>query len=306
MATWSLAALGDSIPAGTACDCTPYPQLSALDLSLPGGPEVTASNEAVGGFTSFDVLHQLSSASAAIDPVKAARLVEIEVGANDVAPSSSCGTDVACYQPKITDLSVNLHDIVDHVHELTAGHAVPVVLLDYWSVWLGGQYAQQQGQAYADAAAGVTDKVNTVIREVAAQTGSAYVDLRAAFKGPDYAYDETHYLATDGIHPNATGHQKIAAALGEVAQKQMQPEGLLHPAGPACCGGGQTIPAAQESVPRRFTGQQSIDLQQADLLAPPASDTMTSEPEKLPVEVSPAQSRWADAHPYLRVSASRG
>ena len=48
-----------------------------------------ASNEAVSGFTSFDVLHQLSSASAAIDQVKAARLVEVEVGANDVAPSSS-------------------------------------------------------------------------------------------------------------------------------------------------------------------------------------------------------------------------
>lgn len=222
-AAWSLAALGDSIPAGTACDCTPYPQLSASDLSSPDGPAVTASNEAVAGFTSFDLLHQLSNASATIDQVKAARLVEIEVGANDVAPSSSCGTDVACYQPKITDLRANLHAIVDRVHELSAGHAVKVVLLDYWSVWLGGQYAQQQGQAYADAAASVTDKVNTEIREVAAQTGSPYVDLRAAFKGPDYAYDETHYLATDGIHPNATGHQQIAAALGEVAQKRMQP-----------------------------------------------------------------------------------
>jgi lysophospholipase L1-like esterase len=220
--TWSLAALGDSIPAGTACDCVPYPQLSASDLSPPSGPAVAASNEAVSGFTSLDVLHQLNSTSAATNSVKAARLVEIEVGANDAAPSGSCGTDAACYQPKIADLSVNLHDIVDRVHELTAGHAVSVVLLDYWSVWLGGKYAQQQGQAYADAAASVTDKVNTVIREVAAQTGSAYVDLRAAFKGPDYAYDETHYLATDGIHPNATGHQKIAAALGEVAQKRMR------------------------------------------------------------------------------------
>lgn len=250
--TWSLAALGDSIPAGTACDCTPYPQLSASDLSLPGGPPVTASNEAVAGFTSFNLLNQLSSASTAIDPVKAAHLVEIEVGANDAAPSSSCGTDAACYQPKITDLAVNLHDIVGRVHELTAGHAVRVVLLDYWSVWLGGQYAHQQGQAYVDAAASVTDKVNTVIREVAAQTGSAYVDLRAAFKGPDYAYDETHYLATDGIHPNATGHQKIAAALAEVARKQMQLEGLLHPAAPACCGD-QATPAATPSATKAWT-----------------------------------------------------
>ena len=128
---------------------------------------------------------------------------------------------MSCYLPKVKDLSLNLHEIVTRVHELAAGHAVRVVLLDYWSVWLGGQYAHQQGQAYADAATGVTDKVNTAIRDVAGQTGSTYVDLRAAFKGPDYAYDETHYLATDGIHPNASGHQKIAAALGAVAAKPM-------------------------------------------------------------------------------------
>jgi acyl-CoA thioesterase-1 len=44
----------------------------------------------------------------------------------------------------------------------------------------------------------VTDQVNTVIKAAAAQSGSAYVDLRAAFKGPDYEFDETHYLSNDG------------------------------------------------------------------------------------------------------------
>src|SRR5262245_45453131 len=206
---WSMVALGDSVPAGAACGCTPYPQLTASDLSPPAGPAVTAQNEAVNGFTTVDVLDQLSRASDVIDHVKAAGLVEVEVGANDVPHSSSCGTDVACYLPKVPEITANLHAIVVRVHELTGGQAVNVVLLDYWSVWLGGQYAQQQGQAYVDAAATVTDRVNTAIRDVAAQTGSAYVDLRAAFKGPDYAYDETHYLAADGDHPNAAGHAQI-------------------------------------------------------------------------------------------------
>ncbi|HXF03099.1 MAG TPA: SGNH/GDSL hydrolase family protein [Arthrobacter sp.] len=219
--TWSIVALGDSVPAGDACGCTPYPELSASDLSSMAGIPATTSNEAVGGFTTVDVLHQLSSTSASIDEVKSARLVEIEVGANDVPHSSSCGTNVDCYLPRITEIKSNLHDIVNRVHELTAGHAVDVVLLDYWSVWLGGQYAHEQGQAYVDAAATVTDEVNTVIREVAAQTGSAYIDLREAFKGPDYNYDETHYLAPDGDHPNAAGHEKIAAALVEVVQKRI-------------------------------------------------------------------------------------
>jgi hypothetical protein len=34
-------------------------------------------------------------------------------------------------------------------------------------------------------------EVNDVIEGTATQTGSAYIDLRAAFKGPNYAYDET-------------------------------------------------------------------------------------------------------------------
>jgi lysophospholipase L1-like esterase len=41
----------------------------------------------------------------------------------------------------------------------------------------------------------------------------------AAFKGPDYAYDETHFLASDGDHPNAAGHEQIATATEAVIEK---------------------------------------------------------------------------------------
>ena len=216
-----MVALGDSVPAGAACRCTPYPQLSAAQLSPPAGPAVAAQNDAVSGYTTVDVLDQLSSSSDVIDHVKAADLVEVEVGANDVAHSKSCGNDLACYEPEVPEVKANLHAIVVRLHELADVQPVNVVLLDYWSVWLGGQYAQEQGQEYVAAAATMTDEVNTAIREVAAQTGSAYVDLRAAFKGPDYSYDETHYLAPDGDHPNAAGHQKIASALVEVVKKRI-------------------------------------------------------------------------------------
>ena len=215
-----LAALGDSVPAGTACDCTPYPELSASALSTSEGRTVTAWNDAVAGLTSVGLLDQLDGSSAVINHVRNADLVVVQVGANDVARSSSCGDDAGCYLPQVPKVEDNLRAIVGRVHELTAGHPVDVVLLDYWSVWLGGQYAREQGQAYVDAADTVTDNVNGAIRAVAAQTGSAYVDLRAAFKGPDYSYDETHYLASDGEHPNAAGHQKIASALVAVVDEQ--------------------------------------------------------------------------------------
>ena len=92
-----------------------------------------------------------------------------------------------------------------------------MVLLDYWSVWLGGEYATAQGQAYVDAATAVTTSVNDTIHAVARATGSSYVDLRTAFRGPDDAWDETHLLAPDGEHPNAAGHERIAEAVAQAA-----------------------------------------------------------------------------------------
>jgi lysophospholipase L1-like esterase len=219
--TWSVVALGDSVPRGTNCDCTPYPPLTADGLMASSGQAVAATNDAVAGYTTEDVLRQLDSKTDVIDHVRSADVVEIEVGANDVAYSKSCGTDVACYAPRVPTIEKNLAAIVGRVRSLTSGRKALVVLLDYWSVWLGSQYAAAKGDAYVAAAEQVTDDVNRVIKSTAAKTGSAYVDLRAAFKGPNYAYDETHYLASDGDHPNAAGHEQIATATQAVIEESL-------------------------------------------------------------------------------------
>jgi lysophospholipase L1-like esterase len=177
---------------------------------------VAATNEAVAGATTADVIAQLDSDRAVIDHVRAAHAIEIEVGANDVSHSPECGTRVDCYSPELSALQKNLGTILAKAAELTSGHHVSVVLLDYWSVWLGGKYAAEQGPAYVEAAKELTDRVDAIIKGTAADSGSSYVDLRAAFKGPDYAYDETHYLASDGDHPNAAGHEQIAKAVEAV------------------------------------------------------------------------------------------
>jgi lysophospholipase L1-like esterase len=220
--TWSIVALGDSVPSGNNCGCTPYPQLSAQGLTQKTGQTVTATNEAVGGYTTTNVLTQLSSDNTVIDQVRTADAVEINVGANDVPYNkNSCATSVDCYAPLVAPMQKNLTAIVTRVHDLTSGHKVVVVLLDYWSIWLGGTYARKQGHPYVSAARQITAKVDSAIKTTATQSGSAYVSERQAFKGPSFGYIESHYLAPDGEHPNAAGHQAIATATETVIESTL-------------------------------------------------------------------------------------
>lgn len=217
----SVVALGDSVPRGTACHCTPFPSLTANALSASSGREFKAANDSVAGATSADILTQLMSDSAVIEHVRTADVVEIEIGANDVGYSNTCGTSVSCYASRVPAMEKNLAAIVSRTRALRPGHKALIVLLDYWNVWLGGKYAAAKGPAYVAASEQLTDDVDAAIKRIASSSGSAYVDLRAAFKGPEYDADETRFLATDGDHPNAAGHKQIAKATDAVIEKTL-------------------------------------------------------------------------------------
>lgn len=212
--------LGDSVPSGHRCDCTPFPELVASHLASVTAPPVQSYNDAVPSFRSGDVLAQLQGNPWVRAHVRAAQVVVVEIGANDVSYDWSCGTSASCYTSRLWRVSATLTRIVATIRALTAGHPVAVVLLGYWNVWLDGRYAAARGSAYVRASDEVTWATNAVVRSVAARTSSAYADLWLAFRGLTMR-DDTGLLAPDGDHPNAAGHAVIAAAVLRVLRADL-------------------------------------------------------------------------------------
>ena len=81
----AITALGDSVPYGTACECTPYPRLTGSDVARVAGHPVETSNDAAPGYKSGDVLAQLDHDTNIMAHVEHSQAVTVEVGANDVA-----------------------------------------------------------------------------------------------------------------------------------------------------------------------------------------------------------------------------
>lgn len=129
----AVTALGDSVPYGTACECSPYPQLSGADIARIAGHPIAVSNDAVPGFTTGNVVRQLDDDNVSTD-VAASEVVLTEIGANDVAYSATCGTTVSCYDTRLPDIARNLTTIVERVRALRHDPELTVMLLDYWSV----------------------------------------------------------------------------------------------------------------------------------------------------------------------------
>ncbi|MDA8435755.1 MAG: SGNH/GDSL hydrolase family protein, partial [Actinomycetales bacterium] len=203
--------LGDSVPSGSRCGCRPFPALVAARLAAITGPPVVSYNDARGGHVAADVLAVLRGSANVRAHVRAAQVVVVEIGANDVQYSATCGTTASCYAARLPRVRQTLLQIVATIRSLAAGHRVAVLLLGYWNVWLDGRYAAARGAAYVKASDSVTWSTNATIRGVAQRTGSAYADLWLAFRGTT-ARDDTALLASDGDHPDAAGHAVIAAA----------------------------------------------------------------------------------------------
>jgi lysophospholipase L1-like esterase len=191
---------GDSVPAGTACGCTAFPDIYAGLLGA------TSQNLAESGFTSLDVRQQLATPQAAA-AVRTASVVMVMAGANDLAEAFDAGG--GSYAAPAAQVQQNIAAVVAAVHGLRP--SASVLIFGYWNVVEDGDVGRTDygGDGVAEAAA-ATKYCNDALRRAA--TGAIYVDTTTALKGDNGHADPTDLLAADGDHPNAAGHEAIAEA----------------------------------------------------------------------------------------------
>lgn len=201
-------AFGDSVPAGAACFCRPFPALYADELATNG----RSTNLARSGFTSADVLSQVGD-PAAQTAIRAASVIVIMIGANDLATIFAAGGSTAAYQQAAATVRANVTALLGRIRAIQAP-PVPVLVLGYWNVVEDGDVASSAYSAADTAqAATITGYANDALRAAATAGLATYVPTLPAFKGDDGTANPTGLLTSDGDHPNARGHAAIAAAL---------------------------------------------------------------------------------------------
>jgi lysophospholipase L1-like esterase len=209
--------IGDSVTAGTACDCTDFVHRYAAQIPASAGGAARAVNLGVGGQTSAELLSEIGSGGAMAQQVAAADVLLVTIGANDLVPLqdtwSSSGCAASCSSPAVLAVGRNITGIVDHAKALRGGRPIRILVTDYWNVFEDGDVASaSHGSAYLAWSDALSRQLNASVCSAARGAGATCVDLYGPFKG-DGSRNPTALLAGDGDHPNAAGHDLIAAAL---------------------------------------------------------------------------------------------
>ncbi len=210
--------LGDSVTAGTACNCEDFITRYADAISASSGHLSVGINLGVPGATSTDLESDLENSDQVRSAVRAASSVIVTIGANDLnedlQEEDAGPCDESCYGPDIAAMGARVSHILQHIRSLRGAQSTKILVTNYWNVFIDGDVAKESGGkrqlAWSDE---VTRQANTALCSAADLAGAVCVDLYTAFKGASGERNLTDLLAGDGDHPNAAGSKVITGAL---------------------------------------------------------------------------------------------
>lgn len=204
--------LGDSVMAGTNCDCDGITAGRAASLEAFWKVPVKQVNLGESGATTDDLLDDLTNDPRTMSEVTHADVVVVIIGANDLTDDldtwrrTGCGR--SCYLPHAQQVGTRLAKILRRVENLEAGRRFTLAVDGYWNILADGQTALAQGGwPQLSWSRAVTAAVDAAIEDAATAAGARYVDLRAVF-----THTPDPLLADDGDHPNAAGVAAIVKA----------------------------------------------------------------------------------------------
>ncbi|GAA1973279.1 hypothetical protein GCM10009798_38130 [Nocardioides panacihumi] len=211
-------ALGDSVPSGHACGCSPFPETYGSLLSRRTGAQVTVDNRAASGLQTADVIDQLRDPDVE-GAVRRADVFLVTIGANDFGDhhdqvvGGTCGAgDSDCVSDELDTMGAHLASVLARIRALRHGEPTSMLVTGYWNVFEDGDVARRAyGEAGLQASLRLTQRANAVIRSVSTAAGARYVDLYQPFE--QAGRDVTALMAADGDHPDAAGHRLIARTL---------------------------------------------------------------------------------------------
>lgn len=214
----TLVGLGDSVPSAETCGCTGYVEQVGQRLGALTDRSWVVHNDANGGWTTADVEDDLGS-SPTRDHLAHADLVLVEVGANDFdldrVDDQGCfpaaGSD--CWSATVAGMRDGLTRIIAAIRRIDHRPDLRIALLGYWNVTVDGSVGRALGEDFVLGSDELTRLVNETVRQVAASTGTVYVDAYSPLKGTSGTRDPTGDLLDDGDHPNASGHTLLSTAV---------------------------------------------------------------------------------------------
>lgn len=206
--------LGDSVPAGTACGCTAFPEL-VTQIARRDEPAANGTNLASEGATIPSVNAQLDDATVRAT-LATADVVLLTVGANDLASLDTAeangGCDAGCRAPVVASTATALGTLISRLRSLTPPGA-QVVWTTYWNVFQDGdQGVQQDGVDTVTWSRTLTEEANKADDAAVRAADGEVVDLTVPFMAGGQG-QLSDLLAADGDHPSAAGHRLIATEL---------------------------------------------------------------------------------------------
>ena len=215
-------AIGDSVTAGTNCDCTPFPELYAKDLADKYDIKTYIRNDGQSGETSQDVLDDLRSDGAVQADIAKADIVVVTIGANDFGSEYDQGRGGTLRRRRRSGLRAGRSRPAagQPDRDRAADRSAPRRRADCGPAHrlLERVRGRRCRQAVDDEARTRPERQADPCDESRSTTSprtseATYVDLYTPFKGADGGDDPTQLLADDGDHPNAAGHKLIAQTL---------------------------------------------------------------------------------------------